>query len=217
MKSSHHFRFQSEQNACNNVGIIHLPNACTDTALRDMLLSHAAADCTAGRVVQPTEVEIICDDASALTDYAFAALHKAELQQLVRRVTAVRLNGYAAITQYGMRPLSEYLTDLRAIELPNASHLGREHVEILTQNHGLVDVAIPDASQAYECAWSLASLPSLTRLDISWVALSEEALRKLLVSPSLRFLAACSYEISDSVQTELEQRHPQCRIEWHRI
>lgn len=217
MTSAPLFRFQSQPIAGNGPEIIQLPQACTDATLRHTLLSHAAAVPAVSGEAEPPAVEITCDDASALTEYAFAVLNKAELGQLVKRVTAVRLYGYAAITPYGLRHMSEYLTDLRAIELPNAMHLDHEHVEILTHNHGLVDVAIPDASQAHECAWSLATLPSLTRLDISWVALSEEALRKLLGSRSLRFLAACSYEISDSVQYELEQRHSQCEIEWHRV
>jgi hypothetical protein len=211
------FRFQVQPKDGSNLEIIRLPNACTDATLRNTLLDRAGAVSQASRDAQSTEVEIVCDNASALTEHAFAALNKEELGQLVKRVTAVRLHGYAAITAYGLRHMSEYLTSLRAIELPNAIHLGREHVEILTHNHGLVDVAIPDASQAYECAWSLAKLPSLTRLDISWVALAEEPLRKLLRSRSLRFLAVCSFEISDSVQVELEQQHPQCRIEWHRV
>lgn len=215
MTSAPLFRFQSQPNAGNGPEIIQLPQACTDATLRRMLLSHAAAVPTASG--EPQAVEIICDDASVLTEHAFAVLNKGELEQLVKRVTAVRLHGYAAITPYGLRHMSEYFTALEAIELPNATHLDREHVEILAHNHGLVDVAIPDASQAHECAWSLATLPSLTRLDLSWVALSEEALRKLLVSSSLRFLAVCSYEISDSVQSELEQRHSQCEIEWHRV
>lgn len=217
MTSAPVFRFQSQPIAGNGPEIIQLPQACTDATLRHTLLSHAAAVPTVSGEAQPPAVEITCDDASALTEHAFAVLNKGDLEQLVKRVTAVRLHGYAAITSYGLRHISEYFTSLRAIELPNATHLDQEHVEILTHNHGLVDVAIPDASQAHECAWSLATLPSLTRLDLSWVALAEEALRKLLGSRSLRFLAACSYEISDSVQSELEQRHPQCKIEWHRV
>ena len=217
MASAPLFRFQAPPNDDINPEIIQLPKACTDATLRHVLLSHAAAVSQVGGESQLPGLEIICDDASGLTEHAFAVVNKVELEQLVKRVTAVRLHEYAAITPYGLRHMSEYFTNLRAIELPNATHLDREHVEILAHNHGLVDVAIPDASEAYECAWSLAKLPSLTRLDISWVALAEEPLRKLLGSRSLRFLAVCSFEISDSVQSELEQWHPQCKIEWHRV
>lgn len=217
MKPDHLFRFQPQPNTGNNVVAIQLPKACTDAALRDMLLSHASAIAQQSGDANPPALEITCDDARALSEHAFAVLNRAELEPLVQRVTAVRLHEFAAITPYGLRHMSEYFTDLKAIELPNATHLDREHVEILAHNHGLVDVAIPNATQAYECAWSLARLPSLTRLDISWVALSEEALRKLLLSRSLRFLAVCSYDISDSVQSELEHRHPHCKIEWHRV
>lgn len=217
MTSARLFRFQAQPIAGNNLEIIQAPKGCDDATLRDMLLSHAAAVSAVSGEAQPPSLEITCDDASALTEHAFAALHKVELEHLVKRVTAVRLYEYAAVTPYGLRHMSEYFTNLWAIELPNATHLDREHVEILAHNHGLVDVAIPDACQAYECAWSLARLPSLTRLDISWVALSEEAVRKLLDNRSLRFLALCSFEISDSVQSELEYQYPQCEIEWHRV